>query len=295
MTEKKNKKDKKGTEKGSEPEEVVEKVEKPTAGEELAEVEESPNEKVIEKKIKKGEKDILAEERTYIEWNPRTKLGKQVKEGQLTTMADILRQSVPIKEVEIVDKLVPDLEEEIISVDRVQRTTDSGRRMRFRVVSAIGNRNGLVGVGVAKGKEAGPTIRKAIDRAKLNIKEIKRGCGSWECGCGGPHTVPFMVSGKSGSVEVTLRPAPQGVGLVSGEAANNIIGLSGITDVWIKTKGHTRTGINFAKAVFYALVSTNCVKIKEQDIKELNLVSGLVAKKVEEVQQDELEVTDEKK
>ena len=92
----------------------------------------------------------------------------------------------------------------------VQRMTDSGRRVRFGVTCAVGNADGFIGVGRAKGKEVGPTIRKAIDNAKLNMIEIKRGCGSWECGCGKPHTLPFEVIGRCGSVTVGLKPAPRG-------------------------------------------------------------------------------------
>ncbi|MCK4491032.1 MAG: 30S ribosomal protein S5 [Candidatus Altiarchaeales archaeon] len=209
-------------------------------------------------------------------WNPTTKLGSAVKEGSVNSMHEVLSMSAPIKEVEIVDKLLPGLNEEILDVGRVQRVTDSGRRMRFRVVAAVGNNNGYVGLGNAKGKEAGPTIRKAIKRAKLNIKEIKRGCGSWECGCGEPHTVPSKVKGKSGSVTVSLSPSPRGTGLVSGEIARKILSLAGITDIWVKTDGSTRTTINFAQALADALGNTNKVKMREEDIKKLGIVSGAV-------------------
>ncbi|MFC2162939.1 30S ribosomal protein S5 [Candidatus Altiarchaeota archaeon] len=179
------------------------------------------------------ERDPIDEEARFNAWEPKTLIGKQVKAGKITNISEILRKSTPIMEKEIVEKLVINLDEEVLAVDRVQRTTDSGRRMRFRVVAAVGNRNGLIGIGVAKGKEAGPTIRKAIDRGKLNIKEVKRGCGSWECVCGNPHTVPFKVEGSCGSVKVQLKPAPRGVGLVSGILAKNIISLAGISDVFV--------------------------------------------------------------
>jgi small subunit ribosomal protein S5 len=208
-------------------------------------------------------------------WVPRTDLGRKVKSGEIKTMQQVIELAIPIKEVEVVDKLIPDMSEEIINVGRVQRVTDSGRRMRFRVVMSVGNKNGYVGVGEATGKEAGPTIRKAIERAKLNIKEVKRGCGSWECGCGAPHTVPFKVDGDGGSVRVSLSPAPKGTGLVSGEIARKILALAGIKDVWVHTLGHTRTNINFAHAVVDALVNTNNVKIGADQIKNLGVISGL--------------------
>jgi len=229
--------------------------------------------------VKMDEKDNFSEA-------PKTVVGKKVMNGEITTMHEFMQLSTPIKEVGIVDKLLPDLQDEIISVSRVQRVTDSGRRMRFKVVVAVGNNNGYVGVGDAKGKEAGPTIKKAIERAKLNIKEIKRGCGSWECGCGEPHSVPFKVIGKSGSVRVTLIPAPRGVGLVGGEIAKKILSLSGISDVWVHTEGHTRTSINFANAIIDALSNTNKVKIREKDIKNLNIVSGATIRENEEKEKD---------
>jgi len=148
-------------------------------------------------------------------WTPKTTLGKLVRSGKITDINEVFEQGHIIKEVGVVDTLLPNLSEEIIEVGRVQRVTDSGRRMRFRVVTAVGNGDGFIGIGEAKGKEAGPTIRKAIERAKLKIHPIKRGCGSWECGCGNPHTVPYKVAGKSGSVKVELSPAPRGVGFVA--------------------------------------------------------------------------------
>ncbi len=228
-------------------------------------------------------KDIVVEVKELHEvkdipgWEPRTKLGKLVKNNEIKTMHEIMEISTPIKEVEIVDKLLPDLHEEVIDVGRVQRVTDSGRRMRFRVVMAIGNKNGYVGVGEATGKEAGPTIRKAIEKAKLNIWEIKRGCGGWECGCGNPHTVPFKVVGNSGSVRVTLMPASRGIGLASGGIARKILSLAGLNDVWVHTEGHTRTSINFAKAVIDALANINKVKIRDADIKNLRIIAGASA------------------
>lgn len=224
---------------------------------------------------KKFDGDIEKETGDISLWVPRTKLGEKVRSGEIESMHEFIKLSAPTKEVEIIDKLLPDLSEEIINVGRVQRVTDSGRRMRFRVVMAVGNSNGYVGVGEAKGKEAGPTIRNAIKRAKLNIKEIKRGCGSWECGCKAPHSVPFKVTGKSGSVRVELSPAPRGTGLVSGEIARKILTLAGINDVWVNTKGYTRSNINFAHAVLDALSNTNKMKIIDEDIEKLGIVSEI--------------------
>ncbi|MCD6572612.1 MAG: 30S ribosomal protein S5 [Thermoplasmata archaeon] len=203
------------------------------------------------------------------EWIPKTRLGKLVAKGEITSMSDALKTGYPLKEVEIVDALLPEMEDQVLDVNMVQRMTDSGRRTKFRVVVAVGNKDGFVGIGIAKDKEVGMAIRKAVDNAKLNIIEVKRGCGSWECGCGMPHSLPFKVEGKSGSVRVILKPAPRGVGLAVGNVAKVVLGLAGIRDVWGVTKGETRTTINYAKAVYNALKNTAIYKPPEEMRKQI--------------------------
>ena len=164
-------------------------------------------------------------------WQPLTKLGKEVKEGKITDISQILRSGRRIMETEIVDALVPNLQEEILSVGLMQRMHKSGRRIRYRIVTVVGNGDGLIGVGKASAREIGQAIRKAINDAKLNIIEIARGCGSWECGCGRPHSLPCEVTGKSGSVTVALKPAPRGLGLAGAKVPSIILKLAGVKDL----------------------------------------------------------------
>lgn len=194
------------------------------------------------------------------EWIPKTRLGKLVAEGKIKTMEDALSSGLPIKEPEIVDVLLPDLEEDILEISMVQRVTDSGRRTKFRVTAVVGNRNGYVGIGTGKASQVAPAIQKAIENAKINIFGVMRGCGSWECGCGTAHSVPFRVSGECGSVKVTLIPGPKGLGVVAADVAKRVIELAGVKDVWSITSGETRTTLNFAMATFDALKKTCLVK-----------------------------------
>ncbi len=210
------------------------------------------------------------------QWEPKTRLGRMVKDGEIKTMSEALKTRLPLREPEIVDFLLPDLKDEIIDVNMVQRMTDSGRRVKFVITAVVGNENGYVGLGQAKGKEVGASIRKAIENAKLNIIEIRRGCGSWECRCGKPHTIPFDVSGKSGSVEVFFKPAPQGLGLACGDVAKKILSKAGIKDIWAFARGTTRTKVNYAKAVYNALKRNAEMRILEEKGKTLNIVSGIV-------------------
>ncbi|HDM36775.1 MAG TPA: 30S ribosomal protein S5 [Candidatus Syntrophoarchaeum butanivorans] len=195
------------------------------------------------------------------DWVPKTKLGKMVHSGKIDNIDDALRSGLPIRESEIIDALLPDLREEVLDINMVQRMTDSGRRVKFRVCVVVGNEDGYVGVGQTKDLQVGPAIGKAAKVAKLNLIKIRRGCGSWECGCGLEHTVPFEVRGKSGSVEIVLKPAPRGLGLVCGETPRKVLRLAGIEDVWTRSEGQQRTTLNFAMATFNALKSTVTMKV----------------------------------
>ena len=190
------------------------------------------------------------------EWVPKTLAGRLVREGRVTSIGQLFEMNIPIREVEVVDALLPGLKHEIISVNLVQRQTDAGEVSQFQVVVAVGNEDGYVGLGIGKSKQIRTAIEKAIRNAKLSIVPVRRGCGSWECLCGEEHSVPFKVRGKVGSVEVILLPAPKGVGIVASEVARVVLRLAGIQDVWTRTRGETRTAPNMAKAVFEALKST---------------------------------------
>jgi small subunit ribosomal protein S5 len=196
-------------------------------------------------------------------WEPRTRLGRQVAEDEITSMDEALNSGLPLKEPEITDQLLS-LEDDVLDINMVQRMTDSGRRVKFRCVVAIGNRDGFVGYAEGRDDQVGSAIQKAIDIAKLNMVHISRGCGSWECGCGRPHTVALRTSGKAGSVEVELRPAPRGLGLAGGETARSVLGLAGIEDIWTRSSGKTRTTVNFAKATFNALKATAEARVPER-------------------------------
>ena len=195
------------------------------------------------------------------EWRPRTYVGRLVKEGKIKSIDDIFRLNLPIKEVEIVDYFLPDLKHEIVNINIVQRQTDAGEVSQFQVLAVVGNEDGYVGVGIGKARQVSVAIEKAIKEAKLNIIPVRRGCGSWKCSCNDPHSVPFKVEGKCGSVRVRLIPAPKGVGLVAGDPAKVVLRLAGIKDVWTWTKGDTRTTINFVKATYEALRKTYTFKL----------------------------------
>ena len=205
-------------------------------------------------------------------WAPRTRLGNKVVEGEITDMRAALNSGLPLKEPEIVDQLLPGMDDEVLDINMVQRMTDSGRRVKFRCVVVVGNRDGYVGYAEGRDDQVGGAIEKAIDIAKLNVIDVSRGCGSWECGCGRSHTVALRTEGKAGSVEVELRPAPRGLGLAGGETVRNVLELAGIEDIWTRSSGNTRTTVNFAKATFNALRATSEARVPERAFEKREVI-----------------------
>lgn len=193
-------------------------------------------------------------------WLPRTRLGRMVAGGEITTWEEALATGLPLREYQAVDKLVPGLAEEVIDISMVQRMTDSGRRVKFRATVAVGNKEGFIGIGGARDAQVGGAVKRASGYAKLNLVKVDRGCGSWECGCATPHSVPIEVTGEAGSVRMTLMPAPRGLGLAAAETAKKVLRLAGIRDAWSRVGGESRNAMNFAKATYDALKRTRLMK-----------------------------------
>jgi small subunit ribosomal protein S5 len=179
-----------------------------------------------------------------------------IQDGRIASIEEIFMEGLKIREPQIVDTLLPGLEEEVIDINLVQKQTDAGEKSRFKAIVAVGNRDGYLGLGSGKAKQVRAAIEKAAVDARLNIIPVRRGCGSWECGCERPHTIKFQVEGKCGGVRVVVLPGPRGLGLVASEVAKIILGLTGIKDCWTRSFGSTRTVPSFAYAVFDALKET---------------------------------------
>ena len=234
--------------------------------EELKEVE-----KEVEKEKPRGRRGERTREEVIEAWNPKTKLGEEVKSGKIKNIDEILDAKRKILESEIVDSLI-NLKSDLLSIGQskgkfgggkrrawrqTQRKTKEGNVPTFSTMAVIGDENGHLGIGTGKAKETLPARDKAIRKAKLNIIKIKRTCAGFDCACSELHTVPFKVIGKSGSVRVTLIPASQGTGLVVGNELKKILKMAGIKDVYSRTSGKVRTSFNLIKACVDALNKTN--------------------------------------
>lgn len=226
-------------------------------------------------------------------WKPRTELGKRVKSGEIKTFSEIREQGLKVMEPEIAEVLLEDIESDLLLIGQAkgkfgggqrrifkqtQKKTKEGNKPSFATFAVVGNKNGYVGVGYGKSKETVPAREKSMRNAKLSILQIRRGCGSWECGCKQPHSIPFEVSGGCGSVRLKLMPAPKGTGLCVEPECQKVLKLAGITDVWSRTLGQTKTKTNLIKACVDALHNLNKMKISQRDRERLGIVEGSTRK-----------------
>ena len=248
---------------------------------------EVPTEEAIVAKIDKVTVDVST-------WDPKTSLGKKVKKGDITSIDFVLDNNLPILEEQIVDALIPDLQSDLLLVGQskgkfgggqrrvfkqTQRKTCEGNKPSFATLAVVGNMNGYVGVGYGKSKETVPSREKSVRNAKLHIIKVTRGCGSWQCGCREPHTIPFNVTGKCGSTKLTLMPAPKGKGLVCDGEVARILRHAGIKDVWSKSFGQVRTKINLAEACIDALRRLSKTKLRNEYIEVTGVCEGPIRKK----------------
>lgn len=222
-------------------------------------------------------------------WKPRTKLGKLVKEGKITDIEEIFDKRYNILESEIINALLPDLEEDLLLIGQAkgkfgggqrrifrqtQKKTREGNKIKFTTCAVVGNKNGYVGVGIGESKETVPARDKAKRNARLNIIRIRRGCGSWESDSREANSIPFAVEGKCGSVRLKLMPAPRGKGLCIEKECAKVLTLAGIKDIWSKTKGQTKVKLNLIYALMDALKKLSEVKIHPEDVAKLGIVEG---------------------
>ncbi len=233
-------------------------------------------------------------------WIPRTEVGRKVASKDITDIDQLLLSGKRILETEIVDALLPDLKDEVLQIKSTQRMTAYGRKQQMRAVVILGNRRGYIAVGVGKAAEVRDAIAEAIVEAKKNIFKVKLGCGSWECGCGTEHSIAQKVYGKSSSTQVTIIPAPKGIGIVAGETTKKVMELAGVHDCWTFSKGRTRNILNAILATLKALNSANTLKQGKYFIEEVAKIEKEIAKddvlaKDEIIGKDEIKAEDEAK
>ena len=154
-------------------------------------------------------------------------------------------------------------EEKVIYINRVSNVVKGGRKFSFSALVAVGNRKGLVGLGMGKAKEVPDAIKKAVEAATKNIKKVA---------IVDNRTIPHDIIGVAGASRVMLKPATKGTGIIAGGPVRDILELAGIHDVLSKSLG-SNTKVNVAKAVMKALEAQRSAeeiaKLRSKTVEEI--------------------------
>ncbi len=136
----------------------------------------------------------------------------------------------------------PELEDRVVRIDRTRKTVKGGRLSSSRVVVAVGDGHGRVGLGVGKARNVPDAIAKALAQAKKKMVRIPMD----------DYTIPHEIQAKVGGAIILLKPASRGTGIIAGGATRQLIEVSGIRDILTKSLGSGNV-LNRAKACFKAL------------------------------------------
>ena len=147
-------------------------------------------------------------------------------------------------------KTGPELEEKVIEVKRISKTTKGGRKLRFSALVVVGDRKGTVGYGLAKANEVPDALKKAIRKAHNNLFKVKMTRAG---------SLYHEATGRSSSGKVLLKPAPEGTGIIAGGPIRAIVELAGYSDIYSKNQG-TNASINMVRATINALMQQRTIK-----------------------------------
>lgn len=142
------------------------------------------------------------------------------------------------------DNKTTELQEKLITVNRVSKTVKGGRIFSFTALTVVGNNNGKVGFGYGKAREVPFAIQKSMEKARRSMVNISLING----------TLQYPIKGRHTGSNVYMKPALKGTGIIAGGAMRAILEVAGIRNILAKTYGSTNP-MNVVRATMNALIN----------------------------------------
>jgi small subunit ribosomal protein S5 len=133
--------------------------------------------------------------------------------------------------------------EKVLFINRTTKVTKGGKNLSFSALVVVGDGVSKVGFALGKANEVADAIRKGINRAKKNFFVVKKK----------DTTIAHQVQGIFGSINILLKPAGKGTGVVACSPVRAICECAGIKDILTKNLGKSTNPVNVVKATFEGL------------------------------------------
>lgn len=160
------------------------------------------------------------------------------------------------------ERISDGLEKRMVNLNAISKVTKGGKTMRYDALMVVGDKNGKVGIGMAKALDVTQAIEKATLVAKKHMITV----------CTDGTTIPHDTIGKFGTTKVIMMTAKEGKGIIAGGAVRDVVELAGIRDITTKLYG-SNNPVNCVKATFEGLKS----------LRSAEQIATLRGKSVEEI------------
>ena len=140
------------------------------------------------------------------------------------------------------EKVSDGLEKRMVNLNAISKVTKGGKTLRYDALMVVGDKNGKVGIGLAKALDVTQAIEKATLVAKKHMITV----------CTDGTTIPHDIIGKFGTTKVIMMAAKEGKGIIAGGVVRDVVELAGIKDITTKLYG-SNNPVNCVKAAFEGL------------------------------------------
>ena len=134
--------------------------------------------------------------------------------------------------------------EKVLFINRVTKVTKGGKNLGFSALVVVGKpEENKVGFALGKANEVADAIRKGLKKARQNLNTVKKK----------NTTISHEIIGECSAVDILLKPASEGTGVIASAPVRAVCECAGIKDILTKNLKKSSNPINVVKATFEGL------------------------------------------